>query len=43
MKVLVISDSHDSQEALKTALVQGKNEGCEAIIFCGDSSSPETF
>lgn len=43
MKVLVISDSHDRKKALKAALDRGKKENCQAIFFCGDSSSPETF
>lgn len=43
MKLLVISDSHDRKIALGQALKKGKTLGCEAIIFCGDTSSPETF
>ena len=41
MKILVISDIHDRVKALRKALIDGKV--CEAIIFCGDTSSPETF
>jgi uncharacterized protein len=43
MKVLVISDIHDKKETLLKVLNQSKDLGCSAIIFCGDTSSPETF
>ncbi len=43
MIVLVISDVHDRRGMLTTALAQGREKGCEAVIFCGDTSSPKTF
>lgn len=43
MIVLVISDIHDRRGMLTTALAQGREKGCEAVIFCGDTSSPKTF
>lgn len=43
MKILILSDIHDRVETLGKALEQGKKENCSGIIFCGDSSTPETF
>lgn len=40
MKIGIISDSHDHIEKLDKALELIKNEGCEALIHCGDISAP---
>lgn len=43
MKVAVLSDIHDEVEKLDSAINTAKNDGCAAIIFCGDACTPFTI
>ena len=42
MRIAILSDTHDHIENLERVISKIKEEGCEAIIFCGDFSSPLT-
>jgi uncharacterized protein len=36
MKVCIVSDSHDRAQALAQAVREGRDQGVEAVIHCGD-------
>jgi hypothetical protein len=36
MKVCIVSDSHDRAQALVQAVGEGRDQGAEAVIHCGD-------
>jgi len=40
MKIAVMSDTHDHLENIRKALEIVRQEGCEAIIHCGDLVAP---
>ena len=43
MKICIVSDSHDRADALAQAVVQGKAQGAEVVIHCGDVIGTQTL
>lgn len=43
MKILIVSDTHDNEEKLSTAISVGNNAGCEIMLHAGDFVSPPTL
>jgi len=43
MKILIVSDSHDSNEKLSGAISAGDEAGCEVMLHAGDFVSPPTL
>jgi putative phosphoesterase len=43
MKVCIVSDSHDNRPLLEAAVADGKAQGAEAVIHCGDVVAPSTL
>jgi putative phosphoesterase len=43
MKVCIVSDSHDRADALAHAVREGKAQGAEAVIHCGDLIGAQTL
>lgn len=43
MKICIVSDSHDRADALAQAVREGKAQGAEAVIHCGDLIGAQTI
>jgi uncharacterized protein len=43
LKICIVSDSHDRADALAQAVVQGKAQGAEVVIHCGDVIGTQTL
>ncbi len=43
MKILIVSDSHDNNEKLSTAISVGNDAKCEVMLHAGDFISPPTL
>ena len=43
MKIAIVADTHDNLANLELFLEQAKAKGIEAIIHCGDVTTPETL
>jgi len=43
MKILIVSDSHDNDGKLSTAVSVGNEAGCEVMLHAGDFVSPPTL
>jgi putative phosphoesterase len=42
MRIGIISDTHDSAEAVRAALAQLRRAGAELLLHCGDITTPDT-
>lgn len=43
MKICIVSDSHDNRFLLAAAVKDGKQQGAEAVLHCGDVVAPTTL
>src|SRR5205814_10713789 len=43
LKICIVSDSHDRADALAQAVAQGKAQGAELVIHCGDVIGTQTL
>lgn len=43
MKICVLSDSHDHIALLAAAVQHARDQGCEAVLHCGDVVAPSTL